>query len=113
MHELSIALSIVDIAKEEAKKSNAETIKEIELEIGKMSGVDKDALLFSLNIAMKNSVLDGARIELKEIVPLAYCRACHNEYVPDTLFSACPKCHSYGSELIKGREMRVKSLLVE
>ena len=29
------------------------------------------------------------------------------------LFSVCPKCHAPGPEIIQGKELRVKSLLVE
>ncbi len=34
MHELSIAMSIVEIAKENAQQANKKTITEIELEVG-------------------------------------------------------------------------------
>ena len=35
MHELSIAMNIVEIAEENARKEGAKTVTEIELEIGK------------------------------------------------------------------------------
>ncbi len=38
MHELSIAMSIVEIAEENAKNANTTVIIEIELDIGSQSG---------------------------------------------------------------------------
>ena len=40
MHELSIALSIINLAIKEAEKSNATRVSELELEIGEMAGVN-------------------------------------------------------------------------
>ena len=50
MHELSIAMSIVDMAQEEAERRNA-TVDAVHLELGLLSGVVADALLFSYEIA--------------------------------------------------------------
>lgn len=113
MHELSIALSIVELATEEARKGNAKEVKEMELEIGKMAGIDTEALLFSLHIAMKHSPLENAKICLQEIEPLAFCSKCQTEFVPQNRFESCPSCHSYGIELKQGKELRLKSLLIE
>ena len=44
MHELSIALSIINLATKEAEKSNAARVSELELEIGEMAGVNIEAL---------------------------------------------------------------------
>ena len=41
MHELSIVMSIIDIAEQQAKKANAVWVDEIELDIGELSGMQK------------------------------------------------------------------------
>ncbi len=46
MHELSIALSIVEMATEESKKRNGAKVDAVHLKLGRLSGVVKDALLF-------------------------------------------------------------------
>ena len=48
MHELSIALSILDLVALEAIKQKAHEVKEIELEVGHWAGVDISALSFSM-----------------------------------------------------------------
>ncbi|MEZ4907084.1 MAG: hydrogenase maturation nickel metallochaperone HypA [Saprospiraceae bacterium] len=60
MHELSIALGIVDLAESEAKKAGGTTIESIELEIGELSGVEIDALEFAWSSATANTMLEKA-----------------------------------------------------
>lgn len=81
MHELSIALSIVDLADEQAKKAHACKIIEIELDIGTLSGIEVDALNFALEIAAKDTLLETAAVKINRI--------------------------------IKGKDIQVKSILVE
>ena len=64
MHELSIAINIVEIATEEAKKANVSSVLEIELEVGTLSGIVIDALEFAMDEAIKNSVLQNAKIKI-------------------------------------------------
>ncbi|MFI5070488.1 MAG: hydrogenase/urease maturation nickel metallochaperone HypA, partial [Terriglobales bacterium] len=46
MHELSIAMSIVELAEEEAQQRNAQ-VTAVHLKLGALSGVVKEALCFS------------------------------------------------------------------
>ncbi len=113
MHEFSIAMSIVDIAADHARKENAETVREIEIEVGELSGVVIDALEFCLEAAVKESILEGAERKIVSIPGKARCRACSHEFGIHDLYDVCPKCNSPAPEIILGRELRVKSLLVE
>ena len=51
MHELSIAMSIVDIAADYAARDNAKCVTEIEIEVGTLAGVVIDALDFAMEAA--------------------------------------------------------------
>jgi Zn finger protein HypA/HybF involved in hydrogenase expression len=44
MHELSVAIGIVNIAEKETQKANKSRVELIELEIGSLSGVELDSL---------------------------------------------------------------------
>jgi len=113
MHELSIALSIVDIAEKEVKKHNAESVEQIELEIGKLSGVEIYALDFAWDQAVINTVLDKAKRKTIFINGIAQCQDCGFEFEIEQVYDACPKCNSYLKELKSGRELRVKSLTIK
>ena len=113
MHELSIALSIINLAIKEAEKSNATRVSELELEIGEVAGVNIEALEFSMSIAMQNTILEGAKVRIVEIRSLAVCRDCKTRFSPVSMFDPCPRCCSHEIEFLRGRELRLKSLLIE
>ena len=113
MHELSIAQSIVELAEKEAQNHGANTIEELELEIGALAGVDRMALEFALDSAIKGSRLEDARIICQRIAGEGRCGDCENVFPVENLFTACPVCGSYAVKIIKGKELRIKSLVVK
>jgi hydrogenase nickel incorporation protein HypA/HybF len=66
MHELSIAVNIVDIASEEAKRLNARRVESVHLKLGLFSGVARDALLFAWELASENTTVAGSRLAIEE-----------------------------------------------
>jgi len=65
MHELSIAMSIVELATEESERRNAR-ISAVYVTLGALSGVVKDALEFCWQVACQDTALAGARLEVEE-----------------------------------------------
>lgn len=112
MHELSIAMNIVEIAEENASREGIGHIDEIILEIGTLSGVVLEALELAMESACKNSVLENAKVTIELITARARCNNCDNTFDTDDIFSPCPECHHPFSTIIKGKELRVKSLKV-
>lgn len=113
MHELSIAMSIVDIAKTELEKTESKSVSEIVLEIGKMSGVVMEALEFAMEEAKKNSILANAKILMVEKPAKAQCANCQHIFEIYEIYEACPKCNSFFSDVVEGKDMIVKSLKLE
>lgn len=113
MHELSIAMSIVEISTDYAKKNDSEKVLEIEIEVGELSGVVDEALDFAMEAAIKNTPCEGASWKIFKIKALAKCKSTGKTYGLDNLYSACPFCNEYGHELIKGKELRVRAIIVE
>ncbi len=113
MHELSIAMNIIEIATEEVKKAGGGNIRSVELEVGALSGVVEDALKFALEVSVKDTVLENAQIDIRTIKAQAACNQCQKVFPVEDLFTDCPACHSYDSRLIRGNELRFASLLIE
>ena len=113
MHEFSLAINIVEIAENEAKKANAETITSIEVETGTLSGVVVEALKTALEAATRGTMLDKALIGINVVNGLARCSQCQHEYETNDVFSPCPECGAFNPEIIAGKELRVKSIEVE
>lgn len=110
MHEFSLAQNIIEIVEEAIEKNNAGKVSSIELEIGTLSGVEIPALDMALESLQPGSVIDGAEIVKRIIQGKAKCLQCHHEFKPDDYFTVCPECGSLGTEIIKGKELRVKSI---
>ena len=66
MHELSIAVSLVEAAEEEAEKHGARGVSAVHLKLGALSGVAKEALLFSYEMATEGTALAGSRLEIED-----------------------------------------------
>lgn len=112
MHELSIVLGIVDIAQREFEKAEASKVDSIELEIGKLAGVEPMALDFAWPEATKNTVLEHAERKIDYIPGKAECMDCNTEFDIEHIYDECPNCQSYLKDIIKGKELRVKALIV-
>ncbi len=113
MHEFSIATSIVEIVNNTFQESEAKRITSVEIDVGTLSGVVIDALQFAMDAAGKETALKDAHILIHEIQARARCRDCKKEFELDDFFSPCPHCHSVNSDIIAGKELRVKSIDVE
>jgi len=113
MHEMSLAEGILQIVEDAAAQQGFQRVTEVRLEIGALSGVEVDALSFCLDVVLKDSVADGARIELEKLPGRGYCLGCGETVPVNALYEACPKCGSYQVQATGGMEMRVKDLLVE
>ncbi|MBL7852117.1 MAG: hydrogenase maturation nickel metallochaperone HypA [Cyclobacteriaceae bacterium] len=113
MHELSIVMSIVDLAEEQVKKHRARGVDRIELDIGALAGVEFDALDFAWNAGVKNSVLATAQRQVNRIEGKMRCMKCGKEFTVTEPFQPCPDCQDYLNEFLQGKELRVKSLTMK
>src|SRR6202046_5951406 len=66
MHELSIAMRIVDVAQEESQRRGGVQIKAVHLRLGVLSGVVKDALLSSYEMAGEGAARPGSPVIVGE-----------------------------------------------
>lgn len=113
MHEMSLAEGILQIVEDAARSQGFGRVKEIRLEIGALAGVEVEALRFCLEVVLRGSVAEGARLGLERLPGRGLCLACGETVVIDALYEACPRCGAYQVQATGGTEMRVKDLLVE
>ncbi len=111
MHELSIAISMIELATEESNKRGGAKIDALHLKLGALSGVVKDALLFSWEIACQGTPLESVRLEIEEIPVVAFCENCReNQNITAINNLICPNCEMPATEIISGRELMVTAL---
>ncbi len=113
MHELSVATSLVDMACEKAHAMGGVRVEALHLRLGPLSGVVKDALLFSFEVAAQGTPIEGARLVIETTPITVLCPTCAEERV---LASAqrrrCPVCDTPTPELTGGRELELRALEV-
>jgi hydrogenase nickel incorporation protein HypA/HybF len=112
MHELSIVLSIVEIAETHTKAAKASRVDRIDLEIGELAGVAFEALDFAWEVGVNHTVLQGAARHIHRIEGKARCMDCSHIFPIRELFEPCPACGRFLNEIIQGKALRVKSLEV-
>lgn len=112
MHELSIVMGIIEIAEQQARAASALVIEEIELDIGQLSGVEMNAFDFAWKQAVKKTMLQHTVTKINRITAKARCFDCDTEFAIERYDDPCPVCGHYLLDIINGKELRVKSLLV-
>jgi hydrogenase nickel incorporation protein HypA/HybF len=65
MHELSVALSLIELAEEEGERLGGRVCA-VHIKLGALAGVVKDALLFSYEIACQDTVLAGSQLVIED-----------------------------------------------
>jgi hydrogenase nickel incorporation protein HypA/HybF len=78
-----------------------------------MAGIEFYALDTALEMAVKDTMLAGARVTVNKIQAKAVCSECKAEFEIDNVFDPCPKCGSLYHELLCGKELQIKSLVVD
>jgi hydrogenase nickel incorporation protein HypA/HybF len=113
MHELSIALSILDVAEEEAQRRGV-CVLGIHLKLGPLSGVVKEALLAAYELAREGSPLEGAQLVIEEVPVLAHCPTCQaTREVVSIQEMCCADCGTPTTQVISGRELEIVALEVQ
>lgn len=110
MHELSIAMSIIEMAEAEGRQRGV-LIDAIHLKLGGLSGVVKDALLFSYDIACEGTALAGSRLVVEEVPTVVYCATCEAERtLASVQHFCCSVCDNPTPQVLQGRELEVVAL---
>ncbi|MGA4543511.1 hydrogenase maturation nickel metallochaperone HypA [Uniformispora flossi] len=111
MHEMSVALALVDHVAEAARADGRERALAVHVQIGELAGVVADALDFAFELAREGTPLEGARLVVETVPARARCRDCAAEFAvgapPDL---ACRGCGGTNVELSHGRELRITAV---
>jgi hydrogenase nickel incorporation protein HypA/HybF len=113
MHELSIAMSIVEMALEEGVQRGAR-VSAVHLKLGALSGVVKEALLSSYEMACDDTELKGSRLVIEEVPIVIFCPGCDAQRpVSSMQLFCCADCGTPSGEIVQGKELEVVALEVE
>lgn len=111
MHEMGIALEIIEIAAASIPPHLKDVrVERVNLEVGKLSAIVPESLRFCFEIAAKETRLEGASLVIEELPVLARCKGCGKEWTIDGPAFSCPECGSGQIDILSGRELDIKSI---
>ena len=113
MHEIALCQSVIDIIEEEAKRHAFSRVLAVRLEIGALSPVEPEALRFGFHAVSRNTLADGAHLEIVGVSGTAWCMYCGKTVAIARRYDPCPDCGSYQLQINAGTDMRLKDLEVE
>ncbi len=109
MHEMSLMEELLRIAEAEAQDRNAR-VEGIVLEVGRLAGVEVDALRFAFEALQAGTAAEGAVLEIDEPEGQGWCDACERTWPLEARYDPCPRCGAAPLALRAGRELRIKAL---
>ena len=110
MHELSIAMSILDVVEEEMENHQA-NVRAICIRLGPLCGVVKDALCSAFELASENTPYATSQLVFEDAPIVVFCPICDAERpVQSIQHFCCANCDTPASKVVGGRELEIVAL---
>ncbi len=113
MHEVALAQGIVDIVTDRSGRDGFERATVVHVELGALSNVVPDALLFGFQSASVGTAAEGARLEFTHRPGTGWCLDCSAEVKVPSRVASCPMCGGVKWVVTSGEQMRVTELEVD
>jgi hydrogenase nickel incorporation protein HypA/HybF len=113
MHELSIALELVELATAEMLRLHNVRVLALHVRVGPLSGIVPDALRFSFDVAAMGTAIEGARLELEAEAVTVWCPTCGEaRNLANMQHRRCPVCDRLTPDLLSGDGLELTALEV-
>lgn len=113
MHEITVALSLVERIEAAAQAEGAHRVISVRVRVGALSGIVRDALSFAWDVATAETIAQGSRLEIEEVPLAVFCERCNGERAPHPYSGLlCPDCGTPSSQILRGREMQLVAMEV-
>lgn len=114
MHELSIAMNILDLTSEESERRGGVRVEAVYLRLGSLSGVVKEALHSAYDLAREVSPWATTRLVIEDVPVVVYCEICQAEQLLESIQEfCCPQCGTPTANVIRGRELEIFAMEIE
>ena len=110
MHELSLAMALVEQVLRVKEEQHASAIVSIKLSMGALAGVNREAFAFAFPLAAEGTGAEHAKLEIEEVAAEVTCDACGQRSTPGLMHMRCTACGSTQVRITAGRDFLVKSV---
>ena len=109
MHELSVATAILGTAVRHAEQR---PVERVHLRVGALRQVVPASLSFYWQIVARDSVCDGADLDIELIPAELRCGLCEYAWAPTILSFHCPSCGGCDTSVAAGNELEIEYLVL-
>jgi hydrogenase nickel incorporation protein HypA/HybF len=113
MHEMSIAMSVIEAVVDKARQEGGGKVTGIELVVGRLAGVQTESLRFCFDAATRDTLAEGAELVIEEREGRGRCEACGSEFPVTSFYAKCPSCGQFRVRIESGEELLVRSFTME
>jgi len=115
MHELSVALRIVEALDQELiTEEEGLVVTAVTLQVGALTGLVPEALHFSWDMATDNSRLQGSKLIIEWVDAAGFCPECSLDRTITNLQSfRCPVCRTPIQQITEGNELEILTMEVQ
>lgn len=113
MHEMSLCEGLLQVVEAEAVKQGFSKVMAVWLEVGALSSVEPEAMEFCFDAVTRDSLANGATLNIIRTPGNAWCMKCAKVVVIQRRLDPCPECDSYQLQVVSGDEVNIKELEVE
>jgi hydrogenase nickel incorporation protein HypA/HybF len=110
MHEFTIIRNLLDIILEIAAEERLSRVTSVTLRIGDLLHIVPETLVFAFDSVVKETVCEGARLEIEHVPVTLSCRECGTSFVVENNDFTCPGCASGDCEMTGGKELTIVKL---
>jgi hydrogenase nickel incorporation protein HypA/HybF len=110
VHELSLSSAIVNTA---AKHAAGRSVTVVNVRVGRLRQVIPETLDFYFEFVARDTVCEGARLELEVLDARLRCNPCGQQWDVEIPAFRCPTCGGSDVVIARGNEFEVQFIEVE
>jgi hydrogenase nickel incorporation protein HypA/HybF len=113
MHEMGVAVNILEIVKQEMLRHKATKLISICLAIGKFTAIVPHSLTFCFEVITKGTFFENVKLIIEKLPLIGRCINCDSEFAIKEYSFICEKCGSNSIEIVSGRELFIKEIEID
>ncbi len=117
MHELSLAMSILEIVEQEIGQRCGGTprgrVPALTVRVGSLSGVEPEALSFAWEVAREQGSFPEAELVIERVAAKAACNQCGAPFLLEEGNGACAVCGPVAFHIVEGQGIEVTRIVWE
>lgn len=109
MHELSVIKALIEAVEGYKQSEQARKVKTVRIEVGSMTCVDPERLLFCFDMVREDAGLKQAELRIDPVKASVKCQVCGHHFDIDRIGEPC-ECGSYQQDMLSGNELNLTEI---